>query len=201
MGLITMFITRQPTQSREFRGSRRSRSDSPYRLICQPCEPSGQGLVMWFRWVSHAGVSPPSPLSDPATVPHYTPCHRQPHRQQAWQVLTLGHPFFFFFFSSLSGEMTEQSGGVGKESVYRIRYNTVGIPLLTCFRPLKSNMTLINICDLLCCKMTSLERFITWLHNGRILSLNVITVIRGLLVVISDNGDWFIIKFDLQVWK
>lgn len=96
--LITMFITRQPTQSREFRGRSSSNGDSPCRLICQPCEPSGQGLVMWFRWVSHAGVSLPSPLSAPATVPHYTPCHRQPYRQWAWQFLTQGHPFFFVFF-------------------------------------------------------------------------------------------------------
>lgn len=125
LGLITMFITRQPTQSREFRERSSSNSDSPCRLICQPCEPSGQGLVMWFRWVSHAGVSLPSPLSAPATVPHYTPCHRQPYRQRAWQFLTLGHPLFFFFL----GKMTERNEeGKGRERVYRI--NTIGIPLL-----------------------------------------------------------------------
>lgn len=122
--LITMFITRQPTQSRGFRESSSSNSDNPCRLICQPCEPSGQGLVMWFRWVSHAGVSLPSSLSAPATVPHYTLCHRQPYRQWAWQFLTLGYKFF-------PGEMTERNEeGIGKERVYRITYNTFRFPFL-----------------------------------------------------------------------
>lgn len=90
-GLITIFITRQPTQSKEFRASSGRNGDSPCRLICQPCEPSGQGLVMWFRWVSHAGLSLPSPLSDSETVPHYTPCHRWPYRQRARHFLTPTH--------------------------------------------------------------------------------------------------------------
>lgn len=63
-------------------------------LICQPCETMGQGLVMWFRWVSHAGVSQPSPLSAPATVPHYTARHHRLYLQQAFWFLTQGHPFF-----------------------------------------------------------------------------------------------------------
>lgn len=107
-GLITLFITRQPTQSGEFRAGSNSNGDSERAhagLICQPCETMGQGLVMWFRWVSHAGVSQPSPLSAPATVPHYTPCHHRLHLQQALWSLTQGHPFFF---SCLSVEMTER---------------------------------------------------------------------------------------------
>lgn len=113
VGLITVFITHRPTQSREFRGRGSSNSDSPWRLICQPCETSGQGLVMWFRWVSHAAVSQPSPLSAPATVPHYTPCHHQPYRQQALPFLTLGHPFFFL------AKITEENmEGVGNRRVY-----------------------------------------------------------------------------------
>lgn len=103
-GLITLFITRQPTQSGEFGAGSNSNGDSERAhagLICQPCETMGQGLVMWFRWVSHAGVSQPSPLSAPATVPHYTPCHHRLHLQQALCSLTQGHPFFFFFSVSL----------------------------------------------------------------------------------------------------
>lgn len=122
-GLVTMFITCQPTQSKELRESSSRNSDSPCRLICQPCEPSGQGLVMWFRWVSHAGVSLPSPLSASATVPHYTLCHRQPYHQRAWQFLTLGHPV------CLRARMVERNDeGIGKERVYRIRNDRNGIP-------------------------------------------------------------------------
>lgn len=85
--------TKRRIQSRkqQQRGSERAHAG----LICQPCETMGQGLVMWFRWVSHAGVSQPSPLSAPATVPHYTPCHHRLHLQQALWSLTQGHPFFF----------------------------------------------------------------------------------------------------------
>lgn len=96
MGLMTVFITHQPAQRGKCRGRHGSGSGSgsPCSLICQPCDTSGLGLVMWFRWVSHAGVSQSSPFSAPATVPHYTPCHHQPYRQQALRFLTPGHPFY-----------------------------------------------------------------------------------------------------------
>lgn len=126
--LITMFITRQPTQSSEFTGSSSGNSDSPCRLICQPCEPSGQGLVMWFRWVSHAGMSLPSLLSDPATVPHYTPCHRQPYRQRAWQFFDTETPAFFIF--SLLGQYDRAECRRGTKTD-RITYSMSGIPLHT----------------------------------------------------------------------
>lgn len=126
--LITMFITRQPTQSGEFRESIYGSSGSPFRLIYQPCEPSEQGLVMWFRWVSHAGVSLPSPLSAPATVPHYTPCQRQPSaRQRAnehdsfWQWDTQ------FALRQNDGKKWEE---MWKEEVYRIRNVKIAIFLL-----------------------------------------------------------------------
>lgn len=68
-------------------------------LICQPCETTGQGLVMWFRWVSHAGVSQPSPLSAPATVPHYAARHHRLYRLlQALWFLTRRRPFLQPFF-------------------------------------------------------------------------------------------------------
>lgn len=81
-----------------------SNRPSDTSLICQPCETTGQGLVMWFRWVSHAGVSQPSPLSAPATVPHYTARHHRLYLlQQALWFLTRRHPFFA---ALLSVEMT-----------------------------------------------------------------------------------------------
>lgn len=120
-GQITIFITRQPIQSKEFRESSGRSGNSPCRLICQPCEPSGQGLVMWFRWVSHADVSLPSPLGAPATVPHYTPCHCELYRQRAWQFLTLVHPVCF------ASEMAAgYEGGLGKGRVYRIGNYKIG---------------------------------------------------------------------------
>lgn len=108
------------TQNSELRESSRGDGDSPCRLICQPCEPSGQGLVMWFRWVSHAGVSLPSPLSAPATVPHYTPCQRQRSCQRAWQFLTTG------FLLGENGEKWE----VIWRRLYRIRNVTIWISFL-----------------------------------------------------------------------
>lgn len=44
IGLITVFMTHQLSQSRRFK--RGSNSNSPCGLICQPCETSGQRLVM-----------------------------------------------------------------------------------------------------------------------------------------------------------
>lgn len=176
VGLITMFISRLPTQSAEFRGGSSGNSDSPCRLICQPCEPSGQGLVMWFRWVSHACVSLPSPLSAPATVPHYTLSHRQPNRQRAWQFLTLEHPFLFF-----SGQMQSRMGvwGWGWKEFTALGIIQLEFPFyshsranITCFKLWKSIMTLFNIMDL---SLGSthwidffLETLITFLYNIRL---------------------------------
>lgn len=111
MAVMTVFITHQPAQRGKCGG--RSNSGVPCSLICQPCETWGQGLVMWFRWVSHAGVLQPSPLSAPATVPHYTPCHHQPYRQQALRFLT--PIFFFFWFSNGTGgkEEGKKKGNIG----------------------------------------------------------------------------------------
>lgn len=129
-GLITLFITRQPTQSGEFRAGSNSNGGSERAhagLICQPCETMGQGLVMWFRWVSHAGVSQPSPLSAPATVPHYTPCHHRLHLQQALWSLTQGHPFFF----SLSLYWNERyKKGTGEEK--KVRITTISALFCAC---------------------------------------------------------------------
>lgn len=118
-GLITLFITCQPTQSGEFRAGSNSNGDSERvhaGLICKPCETMGQGLVMWFRWVSHAGVSQPSPLSAPATVPHYTPCHHWLHLQQALWSSTQGHPFFF------SVSLLKWQRGIRKEGMKKKNY-------------------------------------------------------------------------------
>lgn len=138
-GLMTVFITHQPAQRGKCKG--RSNSGGPCSLICQPCETPGQGLLMWFRWVSHAGVLQPSPLSAPATVPHYTPCHHQPYRQQALRFLTPGRPFFIQWHDGTGGEEE------GKEGNWISPHTHIStfLPFLSQLKIIKSSIILLHL--------------------------------------------------------
>jgi len=101
-----MFITRQPTQSREHgeSGGGGGNSDSPCGLICHPCEPPGHGfgnvISMSFPHWCVTAVSPQCSGDSPSlhTVP---PSAISPTSVAIF--LTPGHPLhdpFFFFFGA-----------------------------------------------------------------------------------------------------